>query len=52
LSFSDIDRGGWALVFSYIVVVLIYIQFRAPYNKLAVAAKQIESPKTSVQPHL
>ena len=35
LSFSDIDRAGWMLVFSYIVLVIIYIHFRAPYNVAA-----------------
>ena len=35
LSFSDIDKGGWALVATYIVMVLVYIRFRAPYNERA-----------------
>lgn len=30
LSFSDIDRVGWALVAGYITLVLIYIRVRAP----------------------
>ena len=30
LSFSDIDRVGWALVAGYIILVLIYIRVRAP----------------------
>jgi len=38
LSFSDIDRGGWALVFIYIVMVLVYIHFRSPHNQRATAA--------------
>lgn len=32
LSFSDIDRTGWLLVGAYIVLVVIYIQWRAPYH--------------------
>ena len=38
LSFSDIDSGGWALVFIYIVMVLVYIHFRSPHNLRATAA--------------
>jgi len=33
LSFSDIDRSGWLLVVLYIIFVLIYIKYRAPYTK-------------------
>jgi APA family basic amino acid/polyamine antiporter len=35
LSFSDIDKGGWALVAIYIIMVLIYIKLRAPHNERA-----------------
>ena len=35
LSFSDIDRGGWALVAIYIAAVLIYIKFRTPHHERA-----------------
>jgi hypothetical protein len=35
LSFSDIDKGGWALVAIYIVMVLVYIKLRAPHNERA-----------------
>ncbi len=35
LSFSDIDKGGWALVVIYIVMVLVYIKLRAPHNERA-----------------
>jgi APA family basic amino acid/polyamine antiporter len=33
LSFSDIDRTGWALVAIYIILVLIYIHFRSDYRR-------------------
>lgn len=33
LSFSDIDRTGWALVAAYIVFVLIYIRMRSDYQQ-------------------
>ena len=35
LSFSDIDKSGWILVLAYILLVLIYIKYRAPYNDRA-----------------
>ena len=35
LSFSDIDRSGWILVLVYILLVMIYIKYRAPYNERA-----------------
>jgi len=35
LSFSDIDRSGWILVLVYILLVMIYIKYRAPYNEKA-----------------
>ncbi|MDG1015598.1 MAG: APC family permease [Woeseiaceae bacterium] len=35
LSFSDIDRSGWLLVLIYIILVITYIRYRAPYNKIA-----------------
>ena len=31
LSFSDIDKTGWALVAAYILLVLIYIQVRSKH---------------------
>ena len=34
LSFSDIDRVGWALVAGYIVLVLIYIGFRDRHRRV------------------
>ena len=37
LSFSDIDRGGWALVAIYITAVLIYIKCRTPYHERAMS---------------
>lgn len=33
LSFSDIDRAGWALVAIYIVLVIVYIQIRSRYRQ-------------------
>ena len=36
LSFSDVDRTGWALVVAYIVLVIVYIQLRSPFNLRAV----------------
>ena len=35
LSFSDIDKSGWLLVLIYIILVITYIRYRAPYNKIA-----------------
>ena len=35
LSFSDIDRSGWLLVLIYILLVVMYISYRAPFNKIA-----------------
>lgn len=35
LSFSDIDRGGWALVAGYVVAVAVYIRLRSPHNERA-----------------
>jgi len=32
LSFSDIDRTGWALVAAYIVLVVVYIRVRSNYR--------------------
>lgn len=37
LSFSDVDRTGWALVAAYISMVVIYIRLRSPWNERAVA---------------
>ena len=37
LSFSDVDRTGWALVAAYISMVVIYIRFRSPWNERAVS---------------
>lgn len=34
LSFSDIDLTGWALVASYITLVVIYIRIRSKYRQL------------------
>lgn len=42
LSFSDIDKGGWALVVAYILLVLAYIRLRAPHN--ARARERLEQP--------
>ncbi len=33
LSFSDVDRTGWALVAAYLVIVIVYIRLRSPYNE-------------------
>jgi APA family basic amino acid/polyamine antiporter len=38
LSFSDVDRTGWALVAAYIVLVIVYIALRAPHHERAVRA--------------
>lgn len=35
LSFSDVDRVGWALVAAYILFVVVYIHLRSPYNQRA-----------------
>jgi hypothetical protein len=35
LSFSDIDRTGWVLVGGYLVLVVVYIALRSPYNARA-----------------
>ncbi|MDH4063311.1 MAG: APC family permease [Acidobacteriota bacterium] len=35
LSFSDIDRTGWALVAAYIAAVVVYIGIRSPHNERA-----------------
>lgn len=35
LSFSDVDRVGWALVAVYVAAVAAYIMLRAPYNERA-----------------
>jgi APA family basic amino acid/polyamine antiporter len=40
LSFSDVDRTGWALVVAYIILVLVYIKFRSPHNERALALRQ------------
>lgn len=33
LTFSDIDKNGWMLIFGYILFVIIYIQIRAKHIK-------------------
>lgn len=39
LSFSDIDRAGWALIVAYIAAVAVYITVRAPHNARALRAR-------------
>ncbi|MDA0708050.1 MAG: APC family permease [Proteobacteria bacterium] len=41
VSFSDIDRTGWILIFSYIVLVIIYIQVRSNHPNRISAEQQI-----------
>lgn len=42
LSFSDIDRTGWALVAVYIALVLVYIHIRSGYRGHLAAGDQSE----------
>ena len=39
LSFSDVDRTGWALVAGYIALVVIYIRIRSPYHEAAASER-------------
>jgi len=41
LSFSDVDRTGWALVAAYIAAVVVYIAIRAPHNARVRAARTV-----------
>jgi APA family basic amino acid/polyamine antiporter len=40
LSFSDIDRTGWALVAIYIIFILVYIRIRSAYQQRTMVARQ------------
>jgi APA family basic amino acid/polyamine antiporter len=41
LSFSDIDRTGWALVVVYIAAVLVYIRLRAPHHERTIRERAL-----------
>ena len=42
LSFSDVDRTGWALVAAYIVLVVVYIRLRTPWHEAAVSPNSVD----------
>lgn len=48
LSFSDVDRTGWALVLAYIVMVIVYIRLRSPFNVRA--AESLSQPDPTAGP--
>ena len=49
LSFSDIDRTGWALVAIYIILILIYIHFRSNYRRKNPAKDRVAEDSRETQ---